>query len=103
MFIHTSSLIFDDLPWMDNALQSRGKDSLHLVYGEGMAILVAIGLLNASYELVFYNQNISIEKMLSVQAEIVESVGSNGMVGGQVVDLALAKQTDSSNGNWQNS
>ncbi|MDQ3089298.1 MAG: polyprenyl synthetase family protein, partial [Acidobacteriota bacterium] len=54
-FIHTSSLIFDDLPCMDNADKRRGKTSLHEKFGEGLAVLVAIGFLNASYALVFVN------------------------------------------------
>ncbi|HMS40044.1 MAG TPA: polyprenyl synthetase family protein, partial [Pyrinomonadaceae bacterium] len=54
-FIHTSSLIFDDLPCMDNASERRGKTSLHEKFGEGLAVLVAIGFLNASYGLVFVN------------------------------------------------
>src|SRR5690349_7487188 len=44
-FIHCSSLIFDDLPCMDNATIRRGKTALHLKYGEDKAILVALGLL----------------------------------------------------------
>ena len=54
-FIHTSSLIFDDLPCMDNAPERRGKTSLHEKFGEGLAVLVAIGFLNASYGLIFVN------------------------------------------------
>jgi geranylgeranyl pyrophosphate synthase len=54
-FIHTSSLIFDDLPCMDNAPERRGKTSLHEKFGEGLAVLVGIGFLNAAYGLVFVN------------------------------------------------
>src|SRR5207237_7168343 len=56
-FIHTSSLIFDDLPCMDNSPERRGKTSLHEKFGEGLAILVAIGFLNSAYSLVFVNHN----------------------------------------------
>jgi len=90
-FIHTSSLIFDDLPCMDNAQERRGKTSLHEMFGEGMAILVAIGFLNASYGLVFVNHNGLPERAMQAHAEIVECVGASGMIGGQSVDLALAK------------
>ncbi|MDQ3179622.1 MAG: polyprenyl synthetase family protein, partial [Acidobacteriota bacterium] len=90
-FIHTSSLIFDDLPCMDNADKRRGKTSLHEKYGEGLAILVAIGFLNASYALVFVNHNQMPERAMQAHAEIVMCVGASGMVGGQSVDLALAK------------
>jgi geranylgeranyl diphosphate synthase type II len=90
-FIHTSSLIFDDLPCMDNAPQRRGKTSLHEKFGEGLAILVAIGFLNAGYGLVFVNHLEMPERAIAAHAEIVECVGASGMIGGQSVDLALAK------------
>ena len=93
-FIHTSSLIFDDLPCMDNADKRRGKTSLHEKFGEGLAVLVAIGFLNASYALVFVNHNGMPERAMQAHAEIVECVGASGMVGGQSVDLALAKGAD---------
>ena len=89
-FIHTSSLIFDDLPCMDNALQRRGKTSLHEKFGEGLAVLVAVGFLNAAYALVFVNHNGMPERAMQAHAEIVTCVGASGMVGGQSVDLALA-------------
>lgn len=90
-FIHTSSLIFDDLPAMDNSDERRGKDSLHEKFGEGLAILAAIGFLNASYGLVFVNHAAMPERALAAHSEIVECVGAAGMIGGQSVDLALAK------------
>lgn len=90
-FIHTSSLIFDDLPCMDNADKRRGKTSLHEKFGEGLAVLVAIGFLNASYALVFVNHSQMPQRAMQAHAEIVECVGASGMVGGQSVDLALAK------------
>jgi geranylgeranyl diphosphate synthase type II len=96
-FIHTSSLIFDDLPCMDNANERRGKTSLHEKYGEGLAVLVAIGFLNASYNLVLVNHKDSPELAIQAHFEIVECVGAAGMVGGQSIDLALAK-TANSNG-----
>ena len=90
-YIHTSSLIFDDLPSMDNAPNRRGKTSLHEKFGEGLAILVAIGFLNASYALVFVNHAGLPERAMLAHAEIVECIGASGMIGGQSVDLAMAK------------
>lgn len=90
-FIHTSSLIFDDLPCMDNAAERRGKTSVHEKFGEGLAILAAIGFLNAAYGLVFVNHAEMPERAMQAHAEIVECVGAGGMLGGQSVDLALAK------------
>jgi len=90
-FIHTSSLIFDDLPSMDNAPERRGKTSLHEKFGEGLAILVAIGFLNASYGLIFVNHVNLPERAMAAHAELVECIGAAGMIGGQSVDLALAE------------
>ncbi len=90
-YIHTSSLIFDDLPCMDNAAERRGKTSLHEKFGEGLAVLVGIGFLNAAYGLVFVNHRETPERAMAAHSEIVECVGASGMVGGQSVDLALAK------------
>ena len=96
-FIHTSSLIFDDLPCMDNASERRGKTSLHEKFGEGLAILVAIGFLNASYGLVFVNHANLPERAMAAHAELVECIGASGMLGGQSVDLALATGANVSN------
>jgi geranylgeranyl diphosphate synthase, type II len=101
-FIHTSSLIFDDLPCMDNATQRRGKTSLHEKFGEGLAVLVAIGFLNASYGLVFVNRNVLPERAMQAHSEIVECVGASGMIGGQSVDLAIAKGANTSDFSFEN-
>ncbi len=93
-FIHTSSLVFDDLPCMDNASERRGKTSVHEQFGEGLSVLVAIGFLNAAYGLVFVNHRNSPELAMRAHFEIVECVGAAGMLGGQSVDLALAKGAD---------
>jgi len=88
-FIHTASLIFDDLPCMDNASERRDKESLHEKFGEGLAVLAGLGFLNAAYPLVFVNHSGTPETAIQAHAEIVECVGASGMVGGQSVDLAL--------------
>ena len=89
-FIHTSSLIFDDLPCMDDAPERRGKTALHQKYGEGTAVLVGLALLNASYGLVFTNVNGNSNQAIRAHAELVKCIGTAGMVGGQSVDLAMA-------------
>lgn len=89
-FIHTSSLIFDDLPCMDNAGERRGQSSVHEKFGEGLAVLVAIAFLNASYGLVFVNHSNLPERAMLAHAELVECIGASGMIGGQSVDLALS-------------
>jgi geranylgeranyl pyrophosphate synthase len=89
-FLHTSSLLLDDLPSMDDADVRRGQRALHLVYGEGVAVLAAVALLNQSYALLSEaacadgGRGSDGGALLRAAARCV---GSNGMVGGQVVDL----------------
>lgn len=89
-FVHTSSLIFDDLPCMDDAAERRGKTSLHQKYGQGTAVLVGLALLNASYGLVFTNVNGNSNQAIRAHTELVDCIGASGMVGGQSVDLEMA-------------
>lgn len=89
-YIHTSSLIFDDLPCMDNSPHRRGKLSLHEKFGEGLSTLVAIGFLNQSYQLVTLDGRGDRERTVEAILEIVQCVGPGGMVGGQSVDLKIA-------------
>lgn len=93
-YVHTSSLIFDDLPCMDDSPKRRGKLSLHEKYGEGLSTLVAIGFLNQSYQLVTLDGNGSRERSVAAIREIVECVGPAGMVGGQSVDLMIATSNE---------
>ncbi len=93
-YIHTSSLIFDDLPCMDDSPDRRGKLSLHEKFGEGLSTLVAIGFLNQSYQLVTLDGNGSRERSVNAILEIVDCVGPGGMVGGQSVDLMIATSNE---------
>ncbi len=91
-FIHTSSLIFDDLPSMDDSSERRGEIALHEAFGEGLATLVAIGFLNASYKLVTLNNAGDPERSLQAIGEAVECIGPSGMIGGQALDLLYAER-----------
>lgn len=84
-FLHTSSLILDDLPSMDDADVRRKRPALHLVYGEGVAVLAAVALLNQSYALL--SQSACNGGGALLLREAARCVGPDGMVGGQVVDL----------------
>lgn len=90
--IHTYSLIHDDLPAMDDDDIRRGKPSNHKVFGEDIAVLAGDGLLNFAYEIMtthcIENNN---TQFLKAQRKIAESAGVMGMVGGQVLDMALAR------------
>jgi geranylgeranyl diphosphate synthase type II len=82
-FLHTSSLILDDLPAMDDAQLRRGRAALHLIYGEGLALLAALALLNQAYAL------LASAGPDSLIAEAARCVGTDGMIGGQAADLDI--------------
>ena len=87
-FVHTYSLIHDDLPAMDNDEYRRGRKTTHIVYGEAMAILAGDGLLNFAYETALTalqtEQTPNVAKALLV---LSQKAGIYGMVGGQTVDV----------------
>jgi len=91
-FIHTYSLIHDDLPSMDNDTLRRGQPTLHLVYGEGMAILAGDGLLTEAFALMARESNgdgsPQLSRRLRVMGIVAAGAGVAGMVGGQAIDLA---------------
>lgn len=87
-FVHTSSSIFEDLPFMNNDSQRQAQTSLSEKYGEGLAIFVAVSLLNASYGLVFVNHNGLPERAMQAHAEIAECVGASGLIGGKLADVS---------------
>jgi geranylgeranyl diphosphate synthase type II len=88
--IHTYSLVHDDLPAMDNDDFRRGMPTNHKVFGEAMAILAGDALLTLAFRLVATNAARVAPAALvgTVVAEIADAAGTDGMVGGQVVDIA---------------
>ena len=89
--IHSYSLVHDDLPCMDNSPLRRGKPSTHAVYGETMALLAGDGLLNLAFETILSPKNrgsLSAEGVLGAASALADAAGIDGMVGGQVIDLA---------------
>ncbi len=86
-FIHTYSLIHDDLPALDNDDLRRGKPTSHKKFGEATAILAGDGLLTLAFETIARTP-VSAERRSAMVTEIATSAGTvNGMVGGQVADL----------------
>lgn len=93
-FIHTYSLVHDDLPAMDDDEYRRGKKTTHAVYGEAMGILAGDGLLNYAYEILAEAiVNDALENgagdvnMVRALAALSTNAGYRGMVGGQAVDV----------------
>lgn len=89
-FIHTSSLVFDDLPCMDDAELRRNSPPLHIVYDEGIAILVAVALLNQAYALFAASARdaAQAERLPRLIEEVAGCIGSSGMIAGQAVEFA---------------
>ncbi|MFO7888274.1 MAG: polyprenyl synthetase family protein [Eubacteriales bacterium] len=88
--IHTYSLIHDDLPSMDNDDFRRGKPSCHKKFGEDIAVLAGDALLNKAFETIFDISSTSssdLEKVFQAGKFLSFASGSEGMIGGQVVDL----------------
>ena len=90
--IHTYSLIHDDLPAMDNDTMRRGRPTLHVVAGEGMAILAGDGLLTQAFHHLASEPRSSDPTIVARKLRVIEMVaaaaGPVGMVGGQAIDLA---------------
>jgi geranylgeranyl diphosphate synthase, type II len=88
--IHASSLVLDDLPSMDDALLRRGKPALHREFGEDLAILSAVSLLNHAYGLVAQAYADLTPRRWPLQRviqRVVDAVGWDGTIGGEAVDL----------------
>lgn len=85
-FIHTYSLIHDDLPSMDNDDWRRGRLTSHKVFGEDKAILAGDGLLSYAFDIML--ENCKDEKTVSAAKYISQAAGVNGMVAGQWVDVS---------------
>ena len=88
--IHAYSLIHDDLPAMDDDDYRRGRLTSHKVFGEAMAILAGDALLTLAFRLVATNAARVAPAALvgTVVAELADAAGTDGRVGGQVVDIA---------------
>ena len=111
-FIHSYSLVHDDLPAMDDDTLRRGRPTTHVVHGDGMAILAGDGLLTHAFALLAATA-VSAEKndtgsrfaettpgvvfgrKLRAIAVLAEAAGAHGMVGGQAIDLIAAGKVTS--------
>lgn len=86
-FIHTYSLIHDDLPAMDNDDYRRGKLTNHKVFGEDLAILAGDALLTMAFEIIATDENVDDKTKVKLITELSIASGAEGMVGGQVIDM----------------
>jgi geranylgeranyl diphosphate synthase, type II len=92
-FIHTYSLIHDDLPALDNDDLRRGMPTCHKKFGEATAILAGDALLTLAFE-TLARAALPSERLVTIIQEIAGAAGTrDGMVGGQVADLEAEGQT----------
>jgi len=85
--IHAYSLVHDDLPAMDNDLLRRGQPTVHVKYGEAMAILVGDGLQAQAFAVIGELPGTAAQRVALLK-ELAGASSSLGMVGGQAIDLA---------------
>lgn len=95
-FIHTYSLIHDDLPALDNDDYRRGRKTTHVVYGEDIAVIAGDGLLNYAFETALraFEKAVTIEDYQRTEFAVkilARKAGIYGMVGGQCADLLAEK------------
>ena len=89
---HCFSLIHDDLPCMDDDDMRRGKPSCHKAFGEANALLAGDSLMIKAFGVCASNDKVSAETVRKAVEILAENVGRNGMIGGQVIDLATETQ-----------
>lgn len=86
--IHTYSLIHDDLPCMDDDAMRRGKPTSHIKYGEATALLAGDALLTEAFYLMASGSILPPEQTAACIRLIADAAGPNGMVSGQILDMA---------------
>lgn len=93
--IHSYSLIHDDLPCMDDSDLRRGRPANHIKFGEDIALLAGDGLLTLAFETALSPESIQYvgsQKGAEAAYLLAKAAGSEGMVGGQVIDLQHENQ-----------
>jgi geranylgeranyl pyrophosphate synthase len=88
-YMHTYSLIHDDLPAMDNDDFRRGKPSCHKKFDEATAILTGDCLQNMSFGVLCQQTNLSSQQQLAMIKTLHETTCESGLVGGQIIDLGI--------------
>jgi farnesyl diphosphate synthase len=92
--LHTYSLVHDDLPCMDDDDLRRGKPTTHVKFDEATAVLAGDGLLTLAFEILVQPEtHPSAEVRCRLAAGLAAAAGSDGMVGGQMIDMLAPKET----------
>jgi len=88
--VHTYSLVHDDLPCMDDDAERRGRPTVHIVYGEAVAVLAGDALQSLAFgALAAVADAASAERAVLAMGDLALAIGSRQLVGGQVADLAF--------------
>jgi geranylgeranyl diphosphate synthase type II len=86
--VHTWSLVHDDLPCMDDDAERRGRPTVHVVYGEALAVLAGDALLALAFE-VLARAEAPAAQVAAALADLAAAAGSRALIGGQALDLAF--------------
>lgn len=86
--VHSYSLIHDDLPAMDDDQERRGQPTTHVKFGEDLAILAGDALQPLAFQWLSQTNQLSVAQRLELVQALALAAGGNGMVGGQVLDMA---------------
>ena len=100
--IHTCSLIHDDLPAMDNDDLRRGKPSCHKQFDEATAILAGDALTVLPFEIIADCGELSADQKVLMISVLANSIGRDGMMGGQMIDLLNEERSDVSEDELRN-
>jgi geranylgeranyl diphosphate synthase, type II len=91
-FLHSASLIIDDLPCMDDERERRGRPATHVVYGQDVAILAAFSLVSQAFGLISSIPSADPGALVHLTSMFSEALGANGLCAGQARDLAVASE-----------
>lgn len=94
-FVHTYSLIHDDLPAMDDDDYRRGKPACHKVFGEAIAILAGDALLTMAFNIIAKHTDYKVG--LNIIKELSDALGCDGMAGGQALDIKFKNKRKDNN------
>jgi farnesyl diphosphate synthase len=88
--IHAYSLVHDDMPCMDNDVLRRGKPTVHVAFGEAMAMLTGDALQALAFGVLAQAADCGVgaRAVVRMSAELARAAGAEGMAGGQAIDLA---------------
>jgi geranylgeranyl diphosphate synthase type II len=91
--VHAASLILDDMPCMDNAQLRRGQPTIHVQFGEDVAILAAIALLSRAFGILAAAPDVPPLVRARLVGKLSETIGAQGLVKGQFLDLHGGRRT----------